>query len=424
VRRVDRTNLAIFGVIVVFAVFALWMLLWLKGRFERERAETIAAVTRHFSPEVIGLPDDIEALHFAELERLNDLLIPGNAYVRAMVVTKTVAGKGERVVLPFSYCLVHRDWRERLGRLERHSLRKDGVEYGAIYFDFDNSRLNSVRGAIGSLAVLLVLVLAMVGRRLYVQEAALTRTTVELQEKKRELMELERLSLAGQLSAGIFHDIRKPVLNIRMDVEEIESAGGDRGLLAERLRDIQRQIELFFNILRDINIERFIRGDRAGREYVNVNELLDNACALVRYERGGVEVQTDYAPSLPPVLAFPFRLIQVFSNIILNAYQAMDGEGRLTLATRVEDGEVVVRIADTGPGIEGENLERVFEPFFSTRRGTGGSGLGLYISKSIIEDLGGSISVSSEVGRGTVFEIRLPAAVGDPAERREVSSGS
>ena len=409
-RRVDRTNLVLFAVIALFAMFALGMLFWLKGRFERERADTIASVTRHFSAAVLGLPDDLETLRFAEMERLHETLIPHNAYVRAIVVAKMIAGRGERVVLPFFYSVVHPDWRKRLAQFDRYALRQGDVEYGAIYFDFDNSRLHSVRGAIGSLAVLLVLVLALVVRRLWAQEAALTRTTVELEEKKRELVELERLSLAGQLSANIFHDIRKPLLNIRLDVEEIEGAAALPEPARERLGGIRRHVELFFSILRELNIERFIRGDQAGREFVNVGELLERACALVRYERGGIEVRVEPAPEHPPVLAFPYRLIQVFSNIILNAYQVMAGQGRLTLSVAAEDGWVVVKIADTGPGIEPAHLEHIFEPFYSTRQGEGGSGLGLYISKGIVEELGGTIRVASEVGRGSVFEIRLPAA--------------
>ncbi len=397
------------AVIALFAVFALGMLFWLKGRFEREREETIAAVKRHFSPAVLGLPDDLErTFRFADLEQIRATLIPHNAYVRDIVVVKRIAGRGERIVLPFEYPLLHADWQARLSRLERHPLSSGDIEYGAIYFDFDNSRLNSVRLAIGSLAVLLVLVLALVARRLHVQEAALTRTTVELEEKKRELVELERLALAGRLSANIFHDIRKPLLNIRLAIEELEAAGQTAEDLRARTAGIRRQVELFFNILRDLNIERFIRGDQAGAEFVAVNDLLERSCALVRYERGSVEVVTNFSSNLPPVFAFPYRLMQVFSNLILNAYQAMGGHGRLTLTTLQEGGEVVVRIADTGPGIPPEHLPRVFEPFHSTRQDAGGSGLGLYISKGIVEDMAGRIGVAATGPEGTCFEIRLP----------------
>jgi len=409
VKRVDRTNLALSATTALFAIFALGVLLWLKGRFDRERADTIATVKRQFSVALLGLPDNLK-IRFAEIERYHDALIPHNAHVRRILVSKIVAGRGEKIVLPCYYAAVYPDWLNRLRQFERHVLEDQGIAYGAIYFDFDNSRLNLVRGAIASLGVLLLLVLALIVGRLRVQEVALSRTTVELEERKRELVELERLSLAGQLSANILHDIRKPLLNIRMDVEEIEGLPATSDRIQERVGGIRRHVELFFNILRELNIEKFIRGDQAGQEYANVNDLLERACALVRYERGSVEGRTEFTPQLPPVFAFPYRLIQVFSNIILNAYQAMAGQGRLVLKTSREDRWIVVRIADTGPGIRPDHLSRIFEPFFSTKQETGGSGLGLYISKGIVEELGGTVRVSSTPGQGTVFEIRLPAS--------------
>lgn len=418
-KRVDKTNLAIFTTIVVFAVFALWALFWLKERFEREREDKIKTIESHFSPDVLGMPDDLETLSFAELESLKRTLLPDtesgrDPYVRDIVVSKTIAGRGERFVLPYQYKLLYPDWQERLRGLERHPrTAREGdrvIEYGAVYFDFDNTRIHRVYAAIGALAVLLILVLALLGRRIRVQEVTLTQTTVELEEKKRELVEMERLSLAGQISANVFHDIRKPILNIRMDVEEAQSPGGDSKPPAERFAEIRGQVDLFFNILRDLNIERFIRGDQTDSEFVNVNELLDRACALVRYEQGGVETRTDYVDSPPPILSFPYRLIQVFSNIILNAYQAMAGKGRLDISTRHDGDRLVIRIADSGPGIEPDHLQRIFEPFFSTQQESGGSGLGLYISKGIIEDLGGTIEVTSAPGGGTTFEICLPVS--------------
>jgi signal transduction histidine kinase len=411
-------------VIFVFAIFALWVLVWLHRRFERERSDTIARIQQQFTPGVLRMPDELERPRFEDLQRIYETQVRPSAYVRRIIVTKIGMRDGRRheaTVWPVAYWLDHPNWREEAESLERRGLWDRGTEYGAIYLEYDNSRLNSVRGAIAALGFLLVMVLALVGRRLWVQGAQLSRTTVELEEKNRELVELERMSLAGQLSASIFHDIRKPLLNIRMDIEELEAAAEHSEPARERLGDIRRQVELFFSILRELNIERFIRGDQPEREFVNVNELLDRSCALVKYERRGVEVRTEYAPALPPILVFPYRLILVFSNIILNAYQAMSGRGRLALSTHLEGAAIRVRIADTGPGIEPENLARVFEPFFSTKQREGGSGLGLYISKTIVEDLGGAIVATSTPGEGTIFEITLPITA-QPAveEHRDV----
>jgi len=181
------------------------------------------------------------------------------------------------------------------------------------------------------------------------------------------------------------------------------------------------QVGLFFDILRDLNLERFVRSDEADEEYVDVNRIVEQALRLVQYERAGVQLSVTLMPGLPLVLARPYRLVQVFSNLILNAYQALEGRGELQIATRPETTKantsvgdnanaIVVEIADTGPGIPQESLEHVFSPFYSTKPSEKGTGLGLYISRTIIEQLGGEIRAESQEGKGTRFEITLPAS--------------
>ena len=111
----------------------------------------------------------------------------------------------------------------------------------------------------------------------------------------------------------------------------------------------------------------------------------------------------------PLVLAQPFRLVQVFSNLILNAYQAIDGKGTLTLESRAAGGGVEVTVTDTGPGIPIEALPSVFEPFFTARSESEGSGLGLAISRLIVEELNGTVEVDSTAGGPTTFRVWLPA---------------
>jgi signal transduction histidine kinase len=127
----------------------------------------------------------------------------------------------------------------------------------------------------------------------------------------------------------------------------------------------------------------------------------------VRYERGGVEVCTDLQRSVPPVYAVPVRMVQVFSNLILNAFQAMDGTGCLTVKSGSGDGSVFAEIGDTGPGIPPEHLDQLFLPFFTTKPGEQGTGLGLYITRDIVADAGGSISVKSSPG-STIFRVEFP----------------
>src|SRR5690606_20707715 len=113
---------------------------------------------------------------------------------------------------------------------------------------------------------------------------------------------------------------------------------------------------------------------------VDVNDLLERSLALVKYEQGSVEINRHYGPELPAVLAEPVRLIQVFSNLVLNACQAMEGKGTLTIISdTTADNNVRVQIVDTGPGVPPEKAGRIFEPFFTTKPVGQGTGLGLYI---------------------------------------------
>jgi signal transduction histidine kinase len=236
------------------------------------------------------------------------------------------------------------------------------------------------------------------------QEITITRTTVELEEKRRELVRLERLALAGQISANIFHDLKKPILNIKNEAEELEPSSPEYPI-ASRIR---KQIELFFGILRETSLERFVRAGE-DTEYVDINDVLDRSVALVQYEQGNVNIERSYESGLPLVFSQPVRLIQVFSNLILNAYQAMEGRGNLVLRSMLEDGGIVVEVQDNGPGIPAESQARIFQPFYTTKPAGQGTGLGLYIVHEIVKDAGGSVSVKSAPG-STSFRVRLPAA--------------
>jgi signal transduction histidine kinase len=290
-----------------------------------------------------------------------------------------------------------------------------GQLLGNLYVRVDRGTLRSVQAAIALLSLLLAGAVLLFARQFRRQEHVISRTTVELDEKKRELVRLERLALAGQLSANLLHDLKKPVLNIKNEAEELEGAGQEMKSpreAGEPGRRIRNQVDTFFSILRDSTFERFVRAE-GEREYVGINELIERSLALVRYERGAVEVDLRLDPAVPSVLAVPVRLVQVFSNLVLNAFQAMEGRGKLTISTAGEAGRVAVVIADTGPGIHPDALDRIFTPFYTTKPSDTGTGLGLYITRDIVDDMGGSISVESSPA-GTAFRIELPAEYASP----------
>jgi signal transduction histidine kinase len=126
-----------------------------------------------------------------------------------------------------------------------------------------------------------------------------------------------------------------------------------------------------------------------------------------------IEIVRDYQADLPTVVMDPAQMQEVFINLIMNAAEAMDGVGRLTVSTRADVARGVVQadVRDTGHGISAENMARIFDPFFTTKEVGHGTGLGLAISFGIVKEHGGTITVESEEGKGTTFTVELPVYV-------------
>jgi signal transduction histidine kinase len=143
---------------------------------------------------------------------------------------------------------------------------------------------------------------------------------------------------------------------------------------------------------------------------VSLNELIEEVLKLLRFElqRKSIELVTDCG-DIPVISADPNKLKQVVINLIMNAVQAMNGEGRVELVTRICAAEVELLVCDNGPGTPAEMREQVFAPFFTPKPEGGGMGLGLYICRNIVREHGGTIVVESRDGEGSCFRIRLPA---------------
>jgi signal transduction histidine kinase len=164
-------------------------------------------------------------------------------------------------------------------------------------------------------------------------------------------------------------------------------------------------------------LKEFSHQGRGAREFVDINQMIEHAITLTRHEWKAVAViDRELTPGLPPVAAAGYECGQLFVNLIVNAAHAVqaadstDGRGRISVRTQLVDGHVEIRLADTGTGIAPEIRDRVFEPFFTTKRLGTGTGQGLAIARAIVERHGGTIGFESDVGRGTTFIVRFPAA--------------
>jgi len=156
----------------------------------------------------------------------------------------------------------------------------------------------------------------------------------------------------------------------------------------------------------------------------NINALVEDSVSLVENQAlfHNIWIRKQLRESVPVVTVDPSEIQQVLMNIIINAAEAMNGEGQMSLQTRFDavDNCVEVEVTDTGHGISKENMERMFDPFFTTKDTGHGTGLGLAISYGIIKEHQGTISVESEVGKGTTFVVRLPLT----AEKEAVASAA
>jgi PAS domain S-box-containing protein len=235
------------------------------------------------------------------------------------------------------------------------------------------------------------------------------------------LMFADRMVSMGTLAAGVAHEINNPlsyiVANLDFLIEELASLpAGDRiEDMRKAASDAQEGAGRVRHIVRDLRT--FSRADEDRRSAVDLRRLLESASNMAYNEiRYRARLVCEIG-QVPLVLANEARLGQVFLNLLVNAAQAIPegapGENEIRIAAYAEGSSAVVEVKDTGTGMSPELTERIFLPFFTTKPQGLGTGLGLAICQSIVTSLGGEISVTSTVGVGTAFRVRLPAAPAD-----------
>lgn len=226
---------------------------------------------------------------------------------------------------------------------------------------------------------------------------------------ERQIRQAEKLASIGQLAAGVAHEINNP-LSVVMGYSKMLR----RDSVDERTKDdlevISNNASLCKKIVEDLL--NFSRQTKTRYEKADVGETIESVASVLEGEFAGkgVEIVRNYDPSVPPVTMDVDKMKQVCMNLLMNAYQAMDGDGRITVSTRHDKAHegVIITFSDTGCGIPKNIQNRVFEPFFTTKEPGQGTGLGTAVVYGIINEHNGRISFKSEEGEGTTFTIWLP----------------
>lgn len=237
-------------------------------------------------------------------------------------------------------------------------------------------------------------------------------------------MEFPALS---NLVAGLVHEINTPIgaLNSNHHVltralERLQAILADEVVEPGELEEVRRIVRAINEVLKvntmaiervDAmvkNLRNFGRPDRASITFADLHEGIDSTIALIAHELGSrIQVVREYQP-LPAVLCRPQQLNQVWLNLLMNACQAIPDKGTITIRSSADDGFVQVAITDTGSGISEQHRARLFQPGFTTKGGRIGMGMGLLITRQIVEQHQGRIRIDSEVGQGSTFTVVLP----------------
>jgi signal transduction histidine kinase len=237
--------------------------------------------------------------------------------------------------------------------------------------------------------------------------------TATAQKLEQQVMHSEKLAALGRLSAGIAHEIGNPLTSISSFAQLLREMTTDE-FTQNSLDIINKHIQRITDIVRKMST--LSRVDSLNIQYVQLNDVLQSTLDLMRLDKrmkNTIEIFPSCDPELPKTMVDEGQMSQVFINIILNALDAMPEGGKLSITTRQDHGEsgkdsILIEFADTGIGISKQELEKIFDPFYTTKEAGKGTGLGLSLSYNIIKRFNGEIKVESEDGKGTVFTIILP----------------
>ncbi|RJQ44152.1 MAG: PAS domain S-box protein [Nitrospiraceae bacterium] len=281
---------------------------------------------------------------------------------------------------------------------------------------------------------------------LEIKNRELAKAYAELKATQAQILQREKMASIGQLAAGVAHEINNPMGFISSNLGTLgkyigkltefinaqstiaESAGSAE--TAEKLKEIKKKLKLDY-ILEDVgqlisesldgadrvkkivqNLKSFSRVDEAEFKHTDINECIESTLNIVWNELKYKATMVKEYGEVPQIKCYPQQLNQVFMNLLVNAAHAIEKQGEIKIKTWNRDGSINISISDTGCGIPADKINRVFEPFYTTKPVGQGTGLGLSITYDIIKKHNGDINVESEVGKGTVFTVTIPVTEG------------
>jgi signal transduction histidine kinase len=235
------------------------------------------------------------------------------------------------------------------------------------------------------------------------------------------MMHSEKLASLGRLAAGVAHEIGNPLTSISTFAQLLREMATDE-FSQNSLDIINNHIQRITDIVR--RMSTFARADVLNIKYVQLNDVLQSTLDLMRLDKrmkNTIEILVSLDSTLPRTMIDEGQMSQVFINIILNALDAMPEGGTLSVMTRQDRDDsgkelIAIEFSDTGAGISKQEMEKIFDPFYTTKEAGKGTGLGLSLSYNIVKQFKGDIKVESEVNRGTIFTIILPREQGKHQE--------
>jgi two-component system, NtrC family, sensor kinase len=297
------------------------------------------------------------------------------------------------------------------------------LSYTLLFLALPPEKHNPVALALGLIvlgwvtwaAVALALLLRRIGEQLSGLNAGLEERiaarTRELEESQAQVLHQEKMAAFGLLAAGIAHEVGNPLTSISTLIQMLERRDPDE-YTRERLALVTTQLTRIQSILREL--VTFSRPASDTRDRVSLQEIVGEALGIAKYYKGvkGRIIRADIPNDLPPILGIRDQLVQIFFNLVLNAIDATSKGGSVAISAYEEDERLVVVVSDDGHGIDPKHRERLFRPYFTTKKH--GTGLGLFVTQKLVRAHGGTVECESTPGEGTTFTLVFPLL----AERR------